>query len=225
MDHVTAPPRRAELVIVGGGVIGAATAFHAARAGLKPLIVEARPQLCTLTTPVAAGAFRLQFDDLEELMLVRESVEVFLHFEEVTDQRTYSLDLRQRGYLWLTTTEETAARQRELVGRLHGWGQTDVEVLTGDETRDRFPWVDASVFQSRFRAGDGFIDTKALTFGLALASKAGIVTSCAVTGFRVEGGRLRVVETSGGPIETNVAVIWSTRMRLPPTPSMIPCPL
>jgi glycine/D-amino acid oxidase-like deaminating enzyme len=163
MDHVTAPPRRAELVIVGGGVIGAATAFLAARAGLKPVIVEARPQLCTLTTPVAAGAFRLQFDDLEELMLVRESVEVFLHFEEITAQRTYPLDLRQRGYLWLTTTEETAARQRELVGRLHDWGQTDVEVLTGDETRDRFPWVDASVFQSRFRAGDGFIVLAALT--------------------------------------------------------------
>lgn len=207
MDQVTAPPRRAELVIVGGGVIGAATAFLAARAGLKPVIVEARPQLCTLTTPVAAGAFRLQFDDLEELMLVRESVEVFLHFEEITGQRTYPLDLRQRGYLWLTTTEETAARQRELVGRLHDWGQTDVEVLTGDETRDRFPWVDPSVIQARFRSGDGFLDTKRLTFGLAVGSGAGVVTSCPVTGFRVEGGRLRAVETERGAVDTDMAVI------------------
>src|SRR5437867_6292878 len=83
------PPARAELVVIGGGVVGAATAFHAARAGLRPLIVEARPQLCTLTTPVAAGAYRLQFDELEELELVRESAQLFTHFAEVTGQRMY----------------------------------------------------------------------------------------------------------------------------------------
>ena len=77
MNTLPYPPARAELVVIGGGVVGAATAFHASRAGLRPLIVEARPQLCTLTTPVAAGAFRLQFDDREELELVRESVELF----------------------------------------------------------------------------------------------------------------------------------------------------
>ena len=63
--YLDEPPAVAELVIVGGGVVGAATAFHARpRRDCVPLIVEARPRLCTLTTPVAAGAFRLQFDDL-----------------------------------------------------------------------------------------------------------------------------------------------------------------
>src|SRR5216117_1306565 len=107
------PPRNADLVVVGGGVVGAATAFHLARAGLRPVIVEARPALCTLTTPVAAGAFRLQFESLEELTLVRESVELFLNFEEVTAQRTYRLHVQQPGYLWLTTREDVAKRQRE----------------------------------------------------------------------------------------------------------------
>src|SRR4029450_9123106 len=74
------PPAPADPAAIGGGVIGPAPAFPAPQAGLKPLIVEARPALCTLTTPVAAGAFRLQFDDLEELMLVRESAELFLPF-------------------------------------------------------------------------------------------------------------------------------------------------
>jgi glycine/D-amino acid oxidase-like deaminating enzyme len=201
------PPRSAEIVIVGGGVIGAATAFAAARAGLRPVVLEARPDLCTLTTPVAAGAFRLQFDDRDELELVRESVETFLHFEDATGQDTYRLDVRQQGYLWLTTDTRTAAAQRTLVDTLHGWGQTDVELLDGDETIERFPWVDEHVIQSRFRAGDGFLDTKGLTFGLALGAKATVVTSCMVEGFRVQTGSLAAVRTSRGDVATDLAVV------------------
>src|SRR5437879_8999607 len=103
MRYRSDPPATADLVVIGGGVVGAATAWQAARAGLRPIVVEARPALCTLTTPVAAGAFRLQFDNLEELTLVRESVDLFLHFEERTEQRGYALGVRQQGYLWLTT--------------------------------------------------------------------------------------------------------------------------
>src|SRR3954468_12492708 len=93
-------PRNADLVVVGGGVVGAATAFHASRAGMRPVIVEARPALCTLTTPVATGAFRLQFDNPEEIGLVRESVELFLHFPDATGQREHDPAVRQQGYLF-----------------------------------------------------------------------------------------------------------------------------
>ena len=154
-------PRTAELVVIGGGVAGAATAFHAARAGLRPVIVEARPALCTLTTPVATGAFRLQFDNPEEIALIRESVELFLHFAERTGQTDHDPDVRQQGYLFATTSEEKASWQRSLVERQHGWGLDDVEVLEGDEVRRRFPFVAPEVVQARFRAGDGFLDPKA----------------------------------------------------------------
>jgi sarcosine oxidase subunit beta len=148
VKYLTEPPASAELVVIGGGVIGAATAFHAAQAGLKPLIVEARPALCTLTTPVAAGAFRLQFDDLEELTLVRESAELFLNFREATEQDRYDLRVRQQGYLWLTTDERNAERQRALEARLHDWGPGDVELLTGDEVLHGFLFVDEYVVQA-----------------------------------------------------------------------------
>jgi len=202
-------PRTADLVVIGGGVVGAATAWHAARAGFAPLILEARPALCTLTTPVAAGAFRLQFDNLEELTLVRESAELFLNFTETTKQDRYDLAVRQQGYLWLTTEDAMAARQRELVGRLHAWGQSDVELLSGDDARARFPFVSPEVVQARFRAGDGFLDTKQLTFGLAESSGAEVLTGCRATGFTLsEGGdRLAAVETTRGPIACGAAVI------------------
>jgi sarcosine oxidase, subunit beta len=200
-------PAGAELVVIGGGVVGAATAFHAARAGLRPLIVEARPQLCTLTTPVAAGAFRLQFEDREELELVRESAELFAHFADVTGQRTYDPRVRERGYLWLATSQETAARQRALVERLHAWGQTDVEVVDGTAVRERWPWVAPEVRQARWRAADGFLDTKELTFGLAEGSGAPLLLNHPVTGFEIRGGRLRGVRTVAGTIRTDAAVI------------------
>ena len=69
--YVRDPPRAAELVIIGGGIVGTATAFHASRAGLRPVLLERRAALCTLTTPASTGAFRLQFDNREELRLAR----------------------------------------------------------------------------------------------------------------------------------------------------------
>jgi sarcosine oxidase subunit beta len=204
---VDRPPKTADLVIVGGGVIGAATAFHAAKSGLSPVLVEARPALATLTTPVSAGAFRLQFDDLGELELVRESVDLFLDFEERTGQREHPLGVRQQGYLWLATTEGTAARQRGLVDRLHGWGQTDVEVLDGDEVRRRFPYVGPEVVQARFRAGDGFVDTKRLTYGLAVGAGCPVVLDAKVTGLATDRSGLAAVRTTRGAILTRTAVV------------------
>jgi len=205
--YLDGPPATAELVIVGGGVVGAATALHAARAGIRPLIIEARPRLCTLTTPVAAGAFRLQFDDLDELELVRESAELFLAFEEATQQREYELDVRQQGYLWLTTTEDGAAAQRRRVEQLHAWGQSDVELLSGDDVRSRWPWVSPDVVSARFRADDGFVDTKVLTFGMVAGSGADVVTNCMAVGFDVIDGRLRGVSTDRGDVACDAAVI------------------
>jgi sarcosine oxidase, subunit beta len=200
-------PSSADVVIVGGGAVGAATAFYAARAGLHPLLIERRARLCSLTTPVAAGAFRLQVDTLEELVLIRESVELFLHFEEITRQREYQPGICQHGYLWLTTSEDGAARQRQLVAVQHQWGQTDIELLDGAEVRRRFPYVGTNVVQARFRAGDGFLDQKQVTLGLIAASGADVVTGCGVTGFEIKGGRLRGVRTVQGVVGTEVAII------------------
>jgi sarcosine oxidase subunit beta len=94
---VDTPPRTAELVVIGGGIVGAATAFYAARAGIRPVLIEARPALCTLTTPVSTGAYRLQFSTEEELRLVEESVALFQHFTEITDQSRYDAGVRAQG--------------------------------------------------------------------------------------------------------------------------------
>jgi sarcosine oxidase subunit beta len=200
-------PRSASLVIVGGGVIGAATAWHAARAGLDPVLIEMRPALCTLTTPASTGAYRLQFDNLEELKLVRESVELFENFADVTGQSDFDLGIRPQGYLWCTTDEARVDRQRELVAQQHSWGQTDIELLDGDEARANFPYIAPEVLQARWRARDGFLDPKALTMGLVAASKAGVVLNCEVTGFELAGERVTGLTTGSGAIDTDAVVV------------------
>jgi sarcosine oxidase, subunit beta len=200
-------PRSAELVIIGGGIVGAATAFHASRAGLRPVLLERRAALCTLTTPASTGAFRLQFDNREELELVRESVDLLSDFSEVTEQKRYDPRLQRQGYLWCTTDPARAEWQRDLVRKQHTWGQSDIEHLEGDEVRNHFPYVSQDVLAARYRAGDGFLDPKEITLGFVAASGAAVITGCGVTGLRVEGGRLASVQTNRGEISTGRAVI------------------
>src|SRR5690606_25501970 len=88
-----APPATADLVIVGGGIVGCATAFFAARAGIRSVVIERRAALGTLTTPASTGAFRLQFDNPEEIELVREAVELFDAFAESTGLDGWDLDV------------------------------------------------------------------------------------------------------------------------------------
>jgi sarcosine oxidase subunit beta len=214
------PPATADLVVVGAGVVGCATAFRAARAGLRTVVIDARPRPATLTTPAATGAFRLQFDNPEEVALVREGIELYTDFADRAGLSGYDLGVRQQGYLFCARDEAGAARQRAMVERQHAFGLTDVEVLGGDEVRRRFPYVAESVVSARFRAGDGFIDQVRLAWGYALAASAGprverptgaadatFVLGQRVVGLRVVGGRIVAVETHDGAVAAPLVVL------------------
>src|SRR5262245_635851 len=203
----SSPPRTADLVIVGGGVAGAATAFFARRAGLEAVIVERRPAVGTWSTAAATGAFRLQFDNPEELALVRESVEFFHHFEEETGLTGHSLGLETRGYLWVATDAALAARQCALVERQRAWGLDDVELIARADLLRRFPYLGETALQARFRAGDGWLDPRRLTTGLVRASRARVVAPVEVTGLVAEGGAVRGVVTERGTISAAAVVI------------------
>src|SRR5690348_4527412 len=200
-------PEIADLVIIGGGIIGVATAYFAARAGLRPIVLEKRAMPGTLTTPKATGAFRAQFDNPDEMALMREGIDFYTHFAERTGMDGYDLGIHQQGYLWLATTPETVERQRELVAEQRGWGLDDVELLDGDEARRRFPYLSDTVLGARYRGGDGWLDVRSLMMGYARASQAPLVLETTVTGIEVAGGRVRGVQTSRGAVSTDRVVI------------------
>jgi sarcosine oxidase subunit beta len=236
------PPATADLVVIGGGIIGCATAFFAARAGLDVVVLERRAALGTLTTPASTGAFRLQFDNPEEIALVREGVELFDAFEERTGLDGWDIGLNRGGYLFCSLTDATLDRSRRLIERQREWGLTDVELLSGDEARARWPWLSPDVRGARYRAADGWLDVKRLTAGLATAASGGGRIPGAVSGgkatfvtragahlIRVEGGRVSAVETSrgnvscpaivvaAGPFTAQVAALAGVHVELRPT--------
>ena len=190
--------------------MGAATAFFAARAGLTTVVLERRPALCTLTTPASTGAFRAQFDNPEEIKLVQETITLFENFADIAGLPGYDLELRQQGYLWLTTSLDMVQRQQTLVARQHEWGLTDVEWIDGDTVRSRFPYISEEVLGARYRARDGWLDVRRLTMGYAAAASAGgalFVVNVAATGLDIKGGHIAGVETSRGYISTDKVVI------------------
>jgi sarcosine oxidase subunit beta len=200
-------PATADVVVIGGGIVGAATAFFARRTGLRVVLLEKRPALCTLTTPASTGAFRLQFDNPEEIALVREGIALFEHFAEVAELPGYDLQLKKQGYLFCATSDAGVAHQRHFVEALHRWGVTDVELLSGDEARSRFKYLSADIVQARFRAADGWLDPKRLTLGYARASGASICLNTPAIGFAVRGDRVVGVETPRGTIACEHAVV------------------
>lgn len=200
-------PATAELVIIGGGVIGAATADAARRAGLQPLVLEARPMLASATTSVATGAYRLQQDDPDELVLVRETVAAMRDFAGYTGQARYDPACVANGRVVLTTTEEGTAAQRETAAHHASLGVDGIELLDGDEARRRFPFLTPAVRHVRYRADDGVMDPKRLALGLLAGSRAPVVNRCRVLGFDISGGVLAGVRTSRGTVATRSCVI------------------
>lgn len=202
-------PAEADVVVVGSGILGAATAFFATKAGLRCVALEKHKRICSLTTPAATGAYRLQFDNPEELAMVRKSVDFFSNFSEAAGLPfAYDIGMRPQGYLWLTRSEAGVERHRKLVADQHSWGLTDVALMGQAEVERRFPYlVKGQILSARFRNGDGFIDQKRVTMGLAAGSGATFVTDCPATGFVQQGGRVTGVHTPLGTIRAGSVVL------------------
>ena len=115
--------------------------------------------------------------------------------------------MRKQGYLFCATSDGGVQHQRHFVEALHGWGVDDVELLSGDEARYRFPYLSQDVVQARFRGSDGWLDPKRLTLGYARASAATVCLETPATGFVLEGDRVSGVHTPRGTIACQYAVV------------------
>lgn len=198
----------ADVVIIGGGVIGVATAFWAGRAGLKVVCLERRDGLGTLTTALSEECFRAQFTEPANIRMMKASIEFFERFAEMTGLEDCDLGLKQQGYLFVSGSEDgpRVLRERVELQRQHGLG--DVEYLDGNEVRRRFPFIGPRATAGTFRARDGWLSTHALTYGLARATAGGrFWLRTEATGLVVDGRGVCGVETNRGRIATRRVVL------------------
>ncbi|MBI3764488.1 MAG: FAD-binding oxidoreductase, partial [Chloroflexi bacterium] len=199
-------PHTADAVVIGGGIVGTATAFWLSRAGLDTVVIERRGGLSTLTTSKSAECFRAQFTEPAMVELARPSIEVFENFAEVVGLPGYSIDIHQQGYLFLTSQPRMLDELQAAVQAYHRLGVTDAEFLSGDEARARFPFLSPAVLAATIRQRDGWLSAHELTYGFAKGSHARFLLRTGVTGIQLKGGAIGGVETTRGVISTRIVV-------------------
>ena len=199
--------RTADVVIVGGGCMGASAAFHLTRLGItNVVVVERDTQLGTGSTGRNAGGVRHQFSHDANILLSLESIGVLERFEEYTG---FAAELHQDGYLFLLSTPasvETFQRNVALQ-RSHG---VDVQWLSAADAAGLAPGLSTDgVLAATFCRRDGIADPNGVTMGFARAAQAKgatILRDTEITGVTTRDGRVRGVITSRGAIVAPIVV-------------------
>ncbi len=197
----------ADVVVVGGGVVGTSAAYHLAAAGAeRVLLLEREDALGTGSTGACAGGFRHQFSSEINIRLSLASVPMILSFQE-----THGLPLavHQDGYLFLVRGED-AWRSFVAAAELQRACGVDARLLGPQEAFALVPGINLeNVIGATFCPDDGIADPAGLTLGYATAARAAgaqIRTSVIVKGVLTRGRRVIGVETSTGVISTGVVL-------------------
>ena len=212
MDQLVVPargevPLTADVVIVGGGIVGVASAFFCSRLGMTTVVVEKRETLGSLTTAVSTECFRAQFENPELIGLMRSSIEIFADFPAVVGIPHLDIGLRRQGYLYITGDPQRVERYEKLVEVQSAAGLNDVDLLSGEEARTRFHYLGPRVVAARYRAGDGWLSVHELLHGFAKGSRARFLLDTAAVGIMLDANGIAGVETNKGIVQTRRAVI------------------
>jgi len=198
--------RSADVVIIGGGALGAATAFHLRQLGVEDVVLVERDSLASGSTSKSAGGIRAQFaDELNVRIALRSMTE----FEAMGDEISY----RRHGYLFLLDREEDVTDFRRALALQQSLGVPSRE-LTAAEAGELVPQLSIDgILGATFSASDGYATPEAVVQWYARESGATVLQGCAATAIEVGNGKIAAVETQRGRIATDTVVccagVWS----------------
>jgi len=209
------PPERADVVVIGGGVIGTSIAFHLAEAGVDVCVLE-RGELASGSTSRAAGGFRAQFSDPLNIAIGLRSIDAFTRFAE---RPGGEIDLAQVGYLFLLDRDEDVAAFEQSVALQNELGVPS-RFVSLSEIGELCPLAGVEgVLAATYCPLDGHASPEAVVQGYAAGARrhgATVLTGCAATHIRSSAGEIHMVTTDGGEIETGVVVcatgVWSPEL-------------
>jgi sarcosine oxidase subunit beta len=200
-------PSTAEVVVIGGGVMGASTAYHLAQRGQTGVVLLERNQFFGQeATGRCAGGVRYQFATEINIRLSQASLPMLEGFKEELGQ---AVDYRPCGYLFVLTREADVRAFEKNVELQRRLGVA-TEWLSGEAVRARLPMMcfdDA--LAGTLHPKDGLVDPNSVVMGyLNAATRRGAqaLSETEVTGIVVEGGRVAAVHTNRGAIAVRTVV-------------------
>ncbi|MGA4989453.1 NAD(P)/FAD-dependent oxidoreductase [Nonomuraea bangladeshensis] len=199
-------PRRAAVVVIGGGVMGVSIAYELAAAGVRDVVLLDKGPLGSGSTCKAAGGVRAQFSDRVNIELAVRSLETFEHFAERFGQE---IDLHRPGYLFLLDTPEAVAEFERNVAVQNDLGVPS-RMVPVREAAALSPLISTDgLLAAAFSPSDGHCTPESVVLGYAGAARrlgARLLPGCAATGIELADGAVTAVLTEGGRIETETVI-------------------
>ncbi len=199
-------PSRANVIIVGGGVVGCSIAYHLAKLGISEVLLLERKQLSSGTTWHAAGLVGQLRATQNLTQLAKYSTELYAGLEAETGQAT---GFKQNGSLSLATNGERLEELRRGASMARVFGLA-VEEIGRDDILAKYPLLNVDdVVGGVFLPKDGQINPSDLTQALAKGARmhgATIVENTEVTDIVADNGRVSGVAVAGGEIRADVVV-------------------
>jgi sarcosine oxidase subunit beta len=199
-------PARADVVVVGGGVIGLSAAYHLARSGVEHVVLVERDELGSGSTCRAAGGVRAQFSDAVNVELGLRSLRTFETFGEEFGQE---IDLHQVGYLFLLDDAGDVARFERDVALQNELGVPS-RMIEVAEAKRLSPLIETEgLLAAAYSPTDGHCTPESVVLGYAGAARRAGAKLCrgiTVEDIEHDGRTIAAVRTDRGTIRTEAVV-------------------
>ena len=197
----------AEIVIIGGGIIGCSMAYHLTKAGKKDVLVLEQFQITHGATWHAAGVIGQLRPSRNVTRMLQRSVALFDEIEADTGQ---AVDWKKVGSLRVASSKDRMMEFKRAATTAKSFGM-QMDMLTPKEAQALFPIMSLDgVEGAAFIASDGYVDPASLCQALATGARkrgARFMQDCRVTGFKRDGRRITGLETSQGEIKAETIVV------------------
>ena len=198
----------AEVVIIGGGIVGSSVAFHLSEAGITDvLIIEREDRQGMGSTAKSMGGVRAQFATPINIRMSLYSIDLFSRFEEVTG---HTAGYRAQGYLFVATNERHLEYLKTNLRQQKACGVNNAEMVAREDIIKTVPQLIADdVVGGSFCPTDGFVDPYSVMTGFSKRSRergARLWLETHVTGIDVQRGKVAGIETTRGYVSTQTVV-------------------